>query len=78
MKSSKANYEIDRQHEYEEGSYSKLTVPCGGDEATDELAEYWYEKHLETVGGAPNLFTLLSATWDTLWDATCAVRKVEE
>ena len=68
-----------RKRAYDYGTYAELTVPCGGNEACDELSDQWWDR-LVSQGKAPGMGTeaALAGTWDTLWDATCAVRKVEE
>lgn len=72
-----------RARAFEEGTYAELTVPCGGDEAVDDLAEFWWDlmkenKEVDSLA-AGNLGSMAMAygSWDTLWDCTCSVSKID-
>ena len=73
-----------RARAFDEGTYAELTVPCGGDEAIDDLARFWWDRMVESKEvdslAAGNLGSMAMAygSWDTLWDCTCAVRKVAD
>jgi anaerobic selenocysteine-containing dehydrogenase len=67
-----------RRRQFDEGTYSEMLVPCGGEEATDDLARRWWD---DTVKKGVSIFalgsvSLICGTWDTLWDCVCDVRKV--
>ena len=66
-----------RRRDYEKGTYSELTTRAGGEEACDELSEYWWGLACEKGLAPGTMFAIMAGSWDTLWDATCAVRKVE-
>ncbi|MBP3867185.1 MAG: molybdopterin-dependent oxidoreductase, partial [Eggerthellaceae bacterium] len=65
-----------RRRAFEKGTYAELTVPCGGEEASDELSDLWWDHFLETGNQLGSWNSFITGTWDTLWDATCAVRKL--
>lgn len=71
-----------RARAYEQGTYAELTVPCGGDEAIDDVARFWWD-YVEERGEVDSLasnglgaMAMAYGSWDTLWDCTCSVRKV--
>lgn len=67
-----------RQKHFDEGTYAELLLPCGGREGIDAVAERWWQdsEAAMDVRIMPFYFMLVG-TWDTLWDCTCAVRKVD-
>ncbi len=73
-----------RARAYDEGTYAELTVPCGGDEAYDDVAKYWWRHAVEHNAvdalGASSMGSMALAygSWDTLWDVSCSVRKVAD
>ena len=73
-----------RARAYDEGTYAELTVPCGGEEAYDDVAKFWWNHALshgqvDTLGASSmGSMSMAYGTWDTLWDSVCAVRKVAD
>ena len=70
-----------RRKHYDIGMYSELLVNMGGDEATGELGEWWWND-FKSKFPVSSLLTgsvaIIAGTFDTLWDCACAVRKFED
>ena len=69
-----------RRKHYEVGTYAELLTENGGFAETGELGEFWWKDVVQNDGVGSffaGALSLVSGSFDTLWDCACAVRKYE-